>query len=149
MSGIAGCCAGAASGHAAAAPPSSVMNSRRFQLIELHSVPCAARAGLQDIELARVSQEVVIFRFDHWIRVESRRLGECSGGTDSRPHLRVEIGRPERHRLHPEHLQTLFDVRKLHRLHRFAMEFLDEISRRLRWHENPDPERVIGSVELA
>jgi hypothetical protein len=28
--GIAGCCARAASGHAAAAPPSSVMNSRRF-----------------------------------------------------------------------------------------------------------------------
>jgi hypothetical protein len=27
--GIAGCCARAASGHAAAAPPSSVMNSRR------------------------------------------------------------------------------------------------------------------------
>jgi len=27
---IAGCCARAASGHAAAAPPSSVMNSRRF-----------------------------------------------------------------------------------------------------------------------
>ncbi len=29
-----------------------------FQLIELHSVPCAARAGLQNIELARISQEV-------------------------------------------------------------------------------------------
>jgi hypothetical protein len=29
-----------------------------FQLIELHSVPCAARAGLQDIELARISQRV-------------------------------------------------------------------------------------------
>jgi len=28
--GIAGCCAHAASGHAVAAPPSSVMNSRRF-----------------------------------------------------------------------------------------------------------------------
>jgi hypothetical protein len=28
--GIAGCCARAASGHAAAAPPSSVMNSRRL-----------------------------------------------------------------------------------------------------------------------
>ena len=30
ITGIAGCCARAASGHAAAAPPSSVMNSRRF-----------------------------------------------------------------------------------------------------------------------
>ena len=30
MRGIAGCCARAASGHAAAAPPSSVMNSRRL-----------------------------------------------------------------------------------------------------------------------
>jgi hypothetical protein len=29
-----------------------------FQLIELHSVPGAARAGLQDIELARISQDV-------------------------------------------------------------------------------------------
>jgi hypothetical protein len=28
--GIAGCCARAASGHAAAAPPSRVMNARRF-----------------------------------------------------------------------------------------------------------------------
>jgi uncharacterized protein YchJ len=30
MTGIAACCARAASGHAAAAPLSSVMNSRRF-----------------------------------------------------------------------------------------------------------------------
>ena len=30
MTGIAGCCARAVSGHAAAAPPSSVMNSRRL-----------------------------------------------------------------------------------------------------------------------
>ena len=30
ITGIAGCCARAASGHAAAAPPSSVMNERRF-----------------------------------------------------------------------------------------------------------------------
>jgi len=30
MTGIAGCCARAASGHAAAAPPSSVMSERRF-----------------------------------------------------------------------------------------------------------------------
>ena len=30
ITGIAGCCARAASGHAAAAPPKSVMNSRRL-----------------------------------------------------------------------------------------------------------------------
>jgi hypothetical protein len=30
MSGIAGCCTRATTGHAAAAPPSSVMNSRRL-----------------------------------------------------------------------------------------------------------------------
>jgi hypothetical protein len=30
ITGIAGCCARAASGHATAAPPSSVMNSRRL-----------------------------------------------------------------------------------------------------------------------
>ena len=28
-----------------------------FQVIEFHSVPCAARAEVQDIELARISQE--------------------------------------------------------------------------------------------
>ncbi|MET0471789.1 MAG: hypothetical protein ABWZ93_13115 [Xanthobacteraceae bacterium] len=32
MSGIAGCCARAASGHTAAAPPSSEMNSRRLNI---------------------------------------------------------------------------------------------------------------------
>ena len=47
------CCARAASGHAAAAPPSSVMNARRFTPID--RVPPAT---LQDIELARVSQEL-------------------------------------------------------------------------------------------
>jgi len=35
------CCARAASGHAAAAPPSSVMNSRPFQLMEVHSIPAS------------------------------------------------------------------------------------------------------------
>jgi hypothetical protein len=30
MTGIVACCARAASGHTSAAPPSSVMNSRRF-----------------------------------------------------------------------------------------------------------------------
>ena len=37
---FAGCCARAASGHAAAAPPSSVMNSRRS-----HSITSSARAS--------------------------------------------------------------------------------------------------------
>ena len=40
ITGIAGCCARAASGHAAAAPPSSVMNSRA-----LHSITSSARAS--------------------------------------------------------------------------------------------------------
>ena len=40
ITGIAGCCARTASGHAAAAPPSSVMNSRRS-----HSITSSARAS--------------------------------------------------------------------------------------------------------
>ena len=40
ITGIAGCCARAASGHAAAAPPRSVMNSRRS-----HSITSSARAS--------------------------------------------------------------------------------------------------------
>ena len=39
--GIAGCCARAVSGHAAAAPPSSVMNSRRL-VPGMGSLPGAA-----------------------------------------------------------------------------------------------------------
>jgi hypothetical protein len=38
----------------------SVMNSRRFQLIELHSISNSPR-GMQDIELAMVSQRA----YDH------------------------------------------------------------------------------------
>src|SRR5262249_46428966 len=55
--GVADCCARTASCHPTAAaeqryelPP--------FYLIELHSVPLSARAGLQDIESAKISQEV-------------------------------------------------------------------------------------------
>ena len=40
---------------AAAALPSSVMKSRRFQLIKQHSLS-AGRAGLQNIEMAGISQ---------------------------------------------------------------------------------------------
>jgi hypothetical protein len=47
----------AASGHAAAPPPRSVMNSRRF-IDRVASGPLPARAELQDIELAQISQEV-------------------------------------------------------------------------------------------
>ena len=43
ITGIVGCCARAAIGHAAAAPPSSVMNSRR-----LHSITSSARASSVD-----------------------------------------------------------------------------------------------------
>ena len=42
ITGIAGCCARAASGHAAAAPPSSVMNSRRFTA---RCLPCFRPKG--------------------------------------------------------------------------------------------------------
>jgi hypothetical protein len=49
------CCARAASGHAAAAPPSSVMKSRRFSRSN-GILPLPARARLQDIELTIVSQ---------------------------------------------------------------------------------------------
>ena len=47
----------AASGHAAAAPPRSVMRSRRLNWSNCIRSP-PARAGLQDIELAAISQEV-------------------------------------------------------------------------------------------
>jgi hypothetical protein len=45
LTGIAGCCARAASGHAAAAPPSSVMNSRLF--IQSPRKPAVTLAGHQ------------------------------------------------------------------------------------------------------
>ena len=41
--GIAPCCARAASGHAAAAPPSTVMNSRRLRAGSPHPVPPVSR----------------------------------------------------------------------------------------------------------
>jgi hypothetical protein len=55
-----GCCARAASGHAAAAPPSSVMNSRRLNRSNCISVPASQGRGLQDIELARISQQASV-----------------------------------------------------------------------------------------
>jgi hypothetical protein len=59
ITGIA-CCARATSGHVTAAPLSSDMNSRRFNRLNCIRSP-PARAGLQDIELAMVSQRV----YDH------------------------------------------------------------------------------------
>ena len=56
ITGIARCCARAAIGHTAAAPPSSVMNSRRFNLLNIRTP--LARAELQDIKLTRISQRV-------------------------------------------------------------------------------------------
>jgi hypothetical protein len=56
ITGSASCCACAASGQAAA-PRSSVMNSRLFNLSNRIRSP-AARAGSQDIELAGISQRV-------------------------------------------------------------------------------------------
>ena len=57
---FAGCCARAASGHAAAAPPSSVMNSRRFNRSN-----CICRAPARDRQhtaLARISQGLAAVR---------------------------------------------------------------------------------------
>ena len=59
MTGIAGCCARAASGHAAAAPPMSVMNSRRlissYRLRPSYSMSNAGAqgAGVGEIIAAR------------------------------------------------------------------------------------------------
>jgi hypothetical protein len=55
--GSAGCCPRAASGNATAAPPSSVMNSRRLNSSNCIRSP-PARATLQDIEWAGISQRV-------------------------------------------------------------------------------------------
>ena len=54
---FAGCCANAGSGHS---PPHRRAHPEIAPppLIEVHLIPCQARAGLQDIEFARVSQEV-------------------------------------------------------------------------------------------
>jgi type 1 fimbriae regulatory protein FimB/type 1 fimbriae regulatory protein FimE len=47
ITGIAGCCARAASGHAAAAPPRSVMNSRRFLIAYRHGLRASELCDLQ------------------------------------------------------------------------------------------------------
>jgi hypothetical protein len=50
--GIAGCCARAASGHTAAAPPMSAMNARRCS----DRIAFGPASRLQDIELPGISQ---------------------------------------------------------------------------------------------
>jgi hypothetical protein len=56
--GIAGCCARAASGHAAAAaPPSSVMNPAAFQIDRIAPDPRWPGPGCRISNLARISQE--------------------------------------------------------------------------------------------
>src|SRR5437016_6016703 len=61
-----------------------------FQVIEFHSVPCAARAGLQDIELARISQEVS-GRLP--LRKSTARQRICSKSAGS-PHLARRFSGP-------------------------------------------------------
>ena len=63
-----GCCARAASGHAAAAPPSSVMNSRR-----LHSITSSARAS-SDGGTSRPS-DLAVLR----LITSSYLVGACTG----------------------------------------------------------------------
>ena len=70
ITGIAGCCARAASGHAAAAPPSSVMNSRRF----IRSPRRRGRAASRDVEAERLGG----LEIDHQLelgRLHHRQVG--------------------------------------------------------------------------
>ena len=69
IKGFAGCCARAASGHAAAAPPSSVMNSRRGA----HSITSSARAS-SDSGMSMPSA-LAVFRFI----TSSCLVGACTG----------------------------------------------------------------------
>jgi hypothetical protein len=78
ITGIAGCCARAASGHAAAAQPSSVMNSRRFT----RSPRRRGRAA--SVEFPKPSAFAVL-RFDHQLEARQvRRLLSPSGCPVSR-----------------------------------------------------------------
>jgi hypothetical protein len=76
------------------------MNSRRFQLIELHrSLP--ARAGLQDTELAGVSQRAGPLFCNRWVLAKQSRpkrllrlpivLVSARGGHNARVELYCEI----------------------------------------------------------
>src|SRR5262245_65148040 len=85
------CCARAASGKAAA-PPSSVMNARRFIRSNCIRSP-PARAGLHDIELARISQ-VITERFYNLLAVGERAFGE-SGPSKLRQRPPASPGNPQ------------------------------------------------------
>src|SRR5258707_9392819 len=63
--GMAGCCARAASGHAAAAPPSSVMNSRRFIAMTQTPTIIATIAGQDG---ASQQKRLAHDRFGSWLR---------------------------------------------------------------------------------
>jgi hypothetical protein len=58
-----------------------------FQVIELHSVPCASRAELQDIELALISQEVAERFYDLLAVGRGRPMSEVTyiGRPQARP----------------------------------------------------------------
>ena len=72
ITGIAGCCARAASGHAAAAPPSSVMNSRRP-----HSITSSARASSVD-GTSRPSA-LAVSSVDHQLELARLPTGRSAG----------------------------------------------------------------------
>src|SRR5215472_16740690 len=60
--GIAGCCARAARGHPAAAPPTSVMNSRRLtgwplRLLLYHAVSCIVHHGKVWVPMSALGQK--------------------------------------------------------------------------------------------
>src|SRR5262245_55694644 len=59
ITGIVGCCARAASGHAAAAPPSSVMNSRRLMSNMSLSPPWHGRSVYRALSLPQKGQLVL------------------------------------------------------------------------------------------
>ena len=92
ITGIAGCCARAASGHAAAAPPSSVMNSRRLMVpqSEDHTLPHRCKKPvlcITAILATRLPQRVI---FD--------RPGQSCLPVDVRlaPKADLRLGRDER-----------------------------------------------------
>jgi hypothetical protein len=64
---FADCCALSGSGHATAAPQSSVMNSRRFRIA---SDPRRAKTTLEDIQLMRFSQEVAERFYNRLVKAE-------------------------------------------------------------------------------
>src|SRR5262245_60841926 len=90
---ILGCCVLAASGHAAAAPPRSVMNSRRFNLPNCIRIP---PARLQDIELAGISQRSAECFYDRsWFCLRSQAAAPLRVRHDERADRAVITAAPE------------------------------------------------------